>query len=112
MASESLNRRKEVVAQMPWVTQLKSARQCTAVKQGKIPLKVRRGSRADFLAAMEKHRCQNRAVWKFKSLKNSYSHDGTYCWSHLLFHGIYGDMQEEKRTRDWMMRNFPKGLFQ
>jgi hypothetical protein len=78
----TLTQRKMIVARMSWVTRLASPRPCDG-KNGT---------------------CKHRAYWKFRALKKSWAEDGFYCWPHLIYHGIYADMDEEERTNKWLSK--------
>jgi hypothetical protein len=90
-----VTRNTELVEKLPWVHKLKKARECDGYKV--MPLKVMYGRHASE-EEREKYRCTRRAWWTFKALKNSYAKDGNYCWSHLIYRGVYSCMEEETRT--------------
>lgn len=79
-------RQQLVVDHLPWVRLLSTARSCDG--------RTGRGGR---------NACKNPAYWKFTSLKRRSAWamnlpNGVYCWSHLLYWGLYGSMDEEART--------------
>lgn len=92
MSAPKLGPRQQlVVDHLPWVHRYQKPRPCTAVRYG-------HGRRP----------CKNRAYWKFTALKRSWVRDGVYCWSHLISHGIYGDMVEDART---VSRLYARGVY-
>lgn len=107
----------EAYSQLPWVTRLVKPRQCTGFMAntplklfwqiGKEPL-----PQEEYDRLRKKYTCKNRAYWKFKGLKAGgprsmwrSDHSGTYCWSHLVSRGVFGDMDEEDRTIKWFKRH-------
>lgn len=114
MAKDKRRSWQDVYARLPWVTRLVMPRKCTGFMGG-TPLKavsvlhVKDENLSDKdLAYKRKFQCKNRAYWKFKGLKsNKWRSDssGTYCWSHLISRGVFGDMDEEARTIKWFKRH-------
>lgn len=119
-ASKTKDTRKswtEAYIRLPWVTRLVEPRKCTGF-MGHTPLKAiavmavkDENLSPQDLAYKRKFQCKNPAYWKFKGLKpgprNPFRSDssGTYCWSHLVSRGIYGDMDEEARTVKWFKKH-------
>lgn len=66
--------------------------------------------------SFKKHRegrmpsCRNHAYWVWRPLKtwrwNKYSKPPTMrlCWSHLMYRGVWGGMEEEARTERWLQK--------
>jgi len=102
---ERLTRRQReaIASALPWVAADPGANeQCEAIK-GSAPLKAywdrSTGHRVpDDHPDRIKHRCKFAARWVFVSL---YGEVRRFCWSHLIYRGIYGGMEEEARTRAW-----------
>lgn len=90
----------------PRVSYLKKAHQCAAMK-GKAPLKVywkRDGTRQHDEAVIAPWRCSTPAHWKFVKLKRSrFGQSGTYCYRHLWYRELFGDMDEEYVTEKLMV---------
>lgn len=99
----SLNARKKLAEEIPWVTRLVKERPCDAVRWGEVPLKAIWVMHGKPPTGTEKYRCKKKGVWKFKALKRSHAKDGVYCWIHLLQH-LYYDMLEEARLERWDAR--------
>lgn len=78
----TLEERKAIVARISWVTRMATPRRCDG----------KGGS------------CKRKGYWKFRALKKSWAKDGVYCWTHLIYYGIYGDMDEEERTLKWLRK--------
>lgn len=110
----------EPYSRLPWITRLVNPRQCTGF-MGHTTFKAISVLRvkdenlsAEDLAYKRKFQCKQRAYWSFKGLKpgprNQYRSDssGTYCWSHLVSRGIFGDMDEEARTVKWFKQHDPE----
>lgn len=54
--------------------------------------------------------CQSPARWVFtpiqgKPLDIFGGQPVALCWTHMIHQGVYGDMDEEARTRRWAKRN-------
>lgn len=98
--------RRALAKKIPWVTFLGSRGKdrCTAIRSG-APLKAYHGTPAQIAEAAVKYRCKNRGIWRFKALKRSYAGDGTYCWSHLVYRGLHGGMEEDARLERWMRKH-------
>ena len=82
----------------PGVTRLKTAHQCEGWKSG-TSMKALREGRAP--------KCKNPAYWRFVPLKRKsmgFIEPRHLCWSHLIYNGVYGDMDEDARTRRWLVR--------
>ena len=97
----TLELRKEMAELYPWVTRLKKPRQC----QGWV-------GKASFTRG--KFTCKHPAYWKFIASKRAmfasreYKNTLTkrdltkyYCWNHLMSRGLYGEMGEYDRTRQY-----------
>lgn len=108
----------EVYAQLPWVTRLVKPQRCTGFmghttgKAVSVLYTKDENLSAEDLAYKRKFQCKNRAYWKFKGLKaggprSMWRSDasGTYCWSHLISRGVFGDMDEEARAIKWFKRH-------
>jgi hypothetical protein len=81
--TKKLNARQQlVVDHLPWVTLRKTPTTCVG-----------------WMAPHGKRQCKKPAYWKFVATRKSWVKSGTYCWSHLLSRGLYGDMYEEERTK-------------
>lgn len=54
--------------------------------------------------------CKKPAYWTFQPLKRFYHAYGVpvptehYCWTHLIYRGVFGSMEEEARTFRWLRR--------
>lgn len=50
--------------------------------------------------------CKNPAYWTFRPLKTWHEKPPIqhFCWSHLIYRGVYGSMEEEARTFRWLRR--------
>lgn len=100
-----LTERAKVAEKLPWVTRLEKPVPCEGIKWSLMTMRrwdqIRNGGGVPFEV-----KCRKRAHWHFKALKrtkyNGYTKTGNYCWSHLLYRGIYGSQEEEKRTQKWM----------
>jgi hypothetical protein len=101
---KSLNRRQALMASLPWVTRRKSPVPCDGIKWSQVPLKALYSRGGKPPEGLEKYRCSKPAYWTFRSLKKSHAQSGNYCWSHLVYNGVYGDMIEEKRTNDYLAK--------
>ena len=97
----TLRERQEIVASMSWVTRLKNPRSCDGYMHNTATKHIH-GTPEQ---RAQRPRCKRPARWRFKSLKRSWVPDGTYCWSHLLYGCLYGDMDEDARTRRWLKRH-------
>jgi len=100
----TIEARKAIAEQLPWVTKLKEPQRCICYRAG-APLRIYfpEGSRIRVTEADYKYwRCKQPAWWRFRSLKKSWPKDGTYCWRHLVERAIYGDDAEYNRAEKWM----------
>ena len=102
--------RKMNMARLPWVKKLDRPTTCDGIKWSTVALKdiYEHGPLSDPQpprGIQDKSRCKNRAWWHFKPLKRSYSKEGNYCWKHLIYRGVYGDMLEEARTNKWYQKH-------
>lgn len=109
---------RDVYARLPWVTRLVMPRRCTGF-MGHTTFKAMSVLRVNDenlspvdIAYKRKFQCKNRAYWQFKGLKaggprSMWRSDtsGTYCWSHLISRGVFGNMDEEARTIKWFKRH-------
>ena len=91
------------------MTRLKTAHQCEGFKSG-TPMRALYAwgpGRRNPPTGLDGHRCRNPAYWRFVPLKRKWNGDTKpmhLCWSHLMSRGIYGDMDEERRTYRWLKR--------
>jgi hypothetical protein len=95
--------RKELAAKLPWVKLLKKPVPCDGIKWSKVTLKhiySMNGNPPEGIP--DTARCKKVAHWKFRALKKSMARSGNYCWTHLLYRGIYGDLCERERTDAWL----------
>jgi hypothetical protein len=91
-----LTGRAVVVASIPWVGRLKKPRKCDGHRWNHMPLKAVHDPEL-----LKAHECKKPAYWTFKALKRSRAQSGNYCWSHLVYHCIHGDMDEDARLQRW-----------
>jgi hypothetical protein len=105
----SLERRKEIIALISWVTPLKRSRSCDGIKWSKVSLKHVHWVRDNPPEGIpDRLRCKNQAHWKFTYLKldpRSSKGPRYFCWSHLMYSGLFGSDLEIKRTERWLERN-------
>lgn len=86
-----------VMPKHPGVQRLRKATACEGWKCGQSE-KARREGYA--------RGCRNNAWWRFRWL-NGRAMD--LCWPHLIYQGIYGDPNEERRTLRWVEKLEAKG---
>jgi hypothetical protein len=92
--------RSRIVEQLPWVKRLKQPVPCEGIKWNKVSMKRWRAIQTGNIP--EEVKCKNLAHWSFKALKKSTASSGNYCWSHLLYRGVHGNMEEAHRTNAWL----------
>lgn len=96
--------RKAIARKVPWVRYLRKTVPCTGF-MARTPLKAVYAMGGKPPVGLDNYRCKQPARWKFTALQRSYASDGTYCWSHLLSRGFYGDMAECDRLNRWLERH-------
>lgn len=93
----------------PGVTHLKTRHQCQGWKSGTPARAIYSwgpGGQNPPIG-LDDYRCKNPAYWRFVPLKRKWNGETQprhYCWSHLIYNGVYGDMDEDARTRRWLKR--------
>lgn len=102
MVSKTTERAK-IAERMPWVRKLAKPVPCEGIKWNIVSMKMLHQIRQGDIP--EKVKCKKLAHWHFTSLKNSTASSGNYCWSHLIYRGIFGSQEESNRTRKWFIRN-------
>lgn len=90
--------RTELVELLPWVRRYARRRQCDAYRP------MSRRARLDPVRR-ETYRCVAPAWWRYVALDDDWAQTGTYCWSHLLSRGLYGDEAERRRHVRWWNRH-------
>lgn len=101
--------RLEVLAATPWITRLKVAVPCDALRYGKMPLKAVYSMHGKPPTGTDKYKCKAPAYWRFRALTrvSSYMHpatSGNYCYTHLLFSGIHHNEKEQQRFERWFAK--------
>jgi hypothetical protein len=100
----SLAKRKEILAQVPWIKLLKLPVQCEGFMSN-TSLKHIYGTKEQLA---QKPVCKNRAFWKFTHSKRCEFHNGEvehFCLNHLFSRGLYGCMYEASRFDKWWNKN-------
>lgn len=94
---------KTIVDSHPGVVRkLKKPVPCTGFMANGFSFKKRREGRLP--------KCKKNAYWTFQPLKRWPSEIGRpqpiehFCWSHLMYRGVWGNMEEEARTWRWLRR--------
>jgi hypothetical protein len=99
-----------IIAEIPWVRRLKVAVPCQGFKAGTPMREIYNWGPGGQNPPLPRRTCKNNAWWHFRPLKSNPFQDGSkdLCWSHLFSRGIYGDMDEERRTDRWLKRHHPE----
>lgn len=99
----TVKQKEAIISAYPWVIHDHTAdEQCEAMK-GSAPLKAYWDPKT-YEALPEnhperiKHRCKFAARWVFLDQFGRLHH---YCYTHLIYRGLYGGMDEEARTMAW-----------
>lgn len=98
----------KMLKSIPWVTELeKPYPPCDAIRWSEVPLKARYPHGKNRLlppTGIEPYKCKHTARWKFTGLTDSLFGDksGNYCYNHLIYRGLHGDMEETGRTEDFL----------
>jgi len=95
-----LKQNEEFISRIPWVRKLDNPTKCRVLIHAPASMifsnvKPRANQRS---TNPEDYRCKNTAWWHFTASRKSWAQTGDYCWSHLIYRGLYGDMDEEART--------------
>lgn len=90
----TLQERKEILKKVPWITFFKDSQTCTAINSSNYKP------------------CRRKANWKFKGKRSRdpLEHgapDGIYCYTHLIWKGLYYSMYEEERFLKWFDKHYP-----
>lgn len=99
----SLEERQAMAAALPWVAHAPlGAGRCQAIK-GKAPLKAYWDRKTGYRVPDDhpdrvKHQCKGNAYWVFVSARGEIRN---LCWTHLMYRGLLGSMEEEERLRKW-----------
>ena len=103
---KSLEERKALVARIPWVKKLREPVACDGIKWSTVALRDLYGTRTtEARGIQDRSRCKKRASWHFRPLKRSDAREGNYCWSHLIYQGLFCDQDEMDRTDKWFARH-------
>lgn len=92
--------RAKIAECMPWVRKLPRRVPCEGIKWNAVSMKMLHQIRQGDIP--EKVKCKKLAHWHFTSLKKSTATSGNYCWTHLIYRGLYGSMEESDRTEKWL----------
>jgi len=106
----TLDQRKELISEMPWIEKLKIKPRCEAIKWSKVPLKTvwnKKTRQRQPECMLQNYRCKNKAGWFFLPHEislpgESRAKAGCYCLHHLNCQGLFFNFSETKRTRNFI----------
>lgn len=107
--------RTKILPDIPWVELLDGNDRCDGIKWSQVPMKEiwdKKTHRKHPLSVRKKnielYRCHFKARWYFTATtelnpnEKSYVTDGHYCFKHLYYSCLRGDLTETVRIDDWL----------
>ena len=98
------------MGKVPWVTRLTKPHKCDGIKWSTVAMKdlypSGPGGSTPARGIQDKSRCKMNAYWRFKALRSSTARSGVYCYTHLIYQGVYANMEEEARLTKWYEREY------